>query len=151
MLGSSTKTECRRSPLLREREAGVMCSATQCGLRVRRSKADNVDRLGRRSAIGPGKPYWKRPEGSTGAMISLAGRGPAGVGGKGEVGVGTFVDDVAGAVGVGGSFRSGREEKMAAVMAAPDAAEQAAMMANVVFDILAGGSRVLGAKSSESR
>ena len=40
-------------------------------------------------------------------------------------------------VGVGGSFRSGREEYTAAVMAALDAAEQAAMMANVVFDMVA--------------
>lgn len=40
-------------------------------------------------------------------------------------------------MGVGRSFRSGREENTAAVMAAPDAAEQAAMMANVVLDILA--------------
>lgn len=39
-------------------------------------------------------------------------------------------------MGVAGSFRSGREENTAAVMAAPDAAEQAAMMANVVFDML---------------
>ena len=54
------------------------------------------------------------------------------------MGVEVLVGGVGGVVvGVGGSFRSGREENMAAVMAAPDAAEQAAMRANVVFDMVA--------------
>ena len=36
---------------------------------------------------------------------------------------------------VGGTLRSGRDEKIAAVAAAPVAAEMPAMMARVVFDI----------------
>ena len=42
---------------------------------------------------------------------------------------------------VGGSLRSGRDEKMAAVAAAPVAAEMPAMRARVVLDILIKGSR----------
>lgn len=48
--------------------------------------------FGRRSLIGPGKPYWNTPVGLTGAMISLRrgiGRG-AGAGGEGDTGVETF-------------------------------------------------------------
>ena len=37
---------------------------------------------------------------------------------------------------VGGSWRSGRDEKIAAVAAAPVAAEIPAMMASVVLDIM---------------
>lgn len=121
--------------MLRDSEAGVMCSATHDGLRVRRSKAETVERVGRKSAMGPGKPYWNRPEGSTGGMIALGGRTPTGAGGKGDVGVGRSrlgTVEVDGGEGV----RPGREENRAAVIAAPDAAEQAAMIAMVVFDMM---------------
>lgn len=67
-MDSSSKKELPfRSPSLMERDSGVMCSATQDGLRVRRSKALERGRVLISSAIGPGKPYWKRPTGSTGA------------------------------------------------------------------------------------
>lgn len=88
MEGSSTKTECLRSPLDEEREAGVMCSATQEGLRRRRSKEETRAWRVARSAMGPGKPYWKRPAGSTGEIISFAGNAPG-------IGAGTEVVDVA--------------------------------------------------------
>lgn len=45
-----------------------------------------MERFGRRSLIGPGKPYWKTPVGFTGGMISLrkgVGRG-AGTGSGGD-------------------------------------------------------------------
>ena len=71
MDSSSTKYECFRSALLADRDAGVMCSATHCGFRVRRSKAEVVERVGWRSDTGPGKPYWNRPLGSTGGTMSL--------------------------------------------------------------------------------
>lgn len=58
--------------------------------------------------------------------MSLRGLGYAGMG---VVGVGVLV------VAVGSVLRSDREEKIAAVAAAPVAAEMPAMMANVVFDI----------------
>lgn len=69
-----------------------MCSATQCGFLVRRSNDDVVERFGRRSLIGPGKPYWKTPVGFTGGVISLrngVGSG-AGFGGGGDVEVATL-------------------------------------------------------------
>lgn len=52
-------------------EAGVICSATHEGFRSLRSKEDINAFLVARSATGPGNPYWKRPAGSTGAIISL--------------------------------------------------------------------------------
>ena len=112
-----------------------MCSATQAGLRVLRSKAEMVERVGRRSDIGPGKPYWKRPEGFTGLIRSFLddwiGTGVAGD--VGVVGVGTLL------VGLGGTavtLQSRRDDKNAAEAAAPAAAETPAMIATVVFDIL---------------
>jgi hypothetical protein len=57
-----------------------MCSATQVGLRVRRSKALVRGALVRRSAMGPGNPYWKRPVGSTGEGIDGAREGEDGYG-----------------------------------------------------------------------
>ena len=68
MVVSSVKMLCFLSAWLEAREAGVMCSATQCGLRVRRSKEEVREGAGRRSEIGPGKPYLKRPLGSTGGV-----------------------------------------------------------------------------------
>ena len=64
-----------------------MCSATQCGFRVRRSKEDVREAAGRRSATGPGKPYWKIPLGSTGLWAAMAGCVILGTGGRG-VGLG---------------------------------------------------------------
>lgn len=133
MVPSSTKTECLRSALLAEREAGVMCSATHIGLRVRRSKEEVVERVEWRSLMGPGKPYWKRPLGFTGGTRFLRGYGWAGMGADGEVVVGRFAV-VGTATGV--VLRSGREEYSAAVAAAPVAAEMPAMTAKVVFDMM---------------
>lgn len=112
-----------------------MCSATQYGFLVRRSKAEVVETLGRRSLIGPGKPYWKTPVGFTGGTISFrsgVGRG-VGTGGEGDAGVGTVrVERVA----VGDSLCWDRNVRIAAVAAEPAAAETAAMMAKLVFDML---------------
>lgn len=73
------KTLCLRSALCVLRDWGVMCSATQKGFRVRRSKEEVRLAAGRRSAMGPGKPYWKRPLGSTGAgaraLVMVGGEG----------------------------------------------------------------------------
>lgn len=49
-----------------------MCSATQTGLRRRRSKEDTREARVARSATGPGNPYWKSPAGSTGASRASA-------------------------------------------------------------------------------
>lgn len=84
--------------------------------------------------MGPGKPYWKRPAGSTGGMMALEGKGDAGCGGEGVVGVGgptTVVD------GDAETLRS-REEKRAAAAAAPVSADTPATTAKVVFDIWTG-------------
>jgi hypothetical protein len=51
----------------------VMCSTTHAGFRVRLSKLEVREDVGRKSAIGPGKPYWKRPFGSTGGCRVLRG------------------------------------------------------------------------------
>ena len=67
-----------------------MCSATQFGLRVWRLNEEVVLRVAFRSLMGPGKPYWKRPLGLTGGIISLSAKGrdpAAGAGGPVEVGV----------------------------------------------------------------
>ena len=42
-------------------------------MRVRRSKEDVRELADRRSATGPGKPYWKRPFGSTGGVMAVMG------------------------------------------------------------------------------
>lgn len=110
-----------------------MCSATQCGLRVRLSKEDVNDGAGRRSLIGPGKPYWKTPEGSTGEMRAGIGLGiGAGIGAGGPVvvEVTVVVEVVVG--GIAGAVL--RDEKKAAVQAAPVAAP--AMTATVILDML---------------
>ena len=67
-----------------------MCSATQEGLRSRRSKEETSAFRVARSATGPGNPYWKSPAGSTGGRIFCAGVGIAPV-----TGAGTEVVDVA--------------------------------------------------------
>ena len=87
-----------------------------------------------RSLTGPGKPYWKRPHGSTGAKISFAVRiGPPGRGIGGDVVVGWSV--VVGVVMLV-TFRAVEVEYIAAVAAAPTAAPAAAIRANVVFDMM---------------
>ena len=68
-----------------------MCSATQCGFRLARSKEDVRDGAARRSATGPGKPYWNTPEGSTGGTAGTFGSSlRIGTGGGGVVRVGSF-------------------------------------------------------------
>lgn len=94
-----------------------------------------MERPGRRSFTGPGNPYWRIPAGLTGGRVPLAGsgEGPAGTGGKGDV-----LEDISIEAELGDStgLRSGFEEKNAAVAAAPVAAEAAAMIAIVAFDIV---------------
>jgi len=112
-----------------------MCSATQLGLRRRRSKEEMRECRVARSATGPGNPYWKRPAGSTGGVISLVvGRGMApgtGAGTDDVVEVAeTEVDEAAAWI-----FFSERVEYIAAVTPAPVAALTAAISARVVFDI----------------
>jgi len=102
--------------------------------------------------MGPGKPYWKRPEGSTGALLGVlegvegelsktceAGTGT--VTGE-EVRRGARVEDGAIGAAVDSSFfllllslPSPRREYMAAVAAAPAPALTAAMTARVALDI----------------
>ena len=111
-----------------------MCSATQRGLRVRRSKAEVVLSVGWRSFIGPGNPYWKRPLGWTGGTISL----------EGWIGEGTGAEVVLDGPGgyeveVGVGLRSLREEKMEAETAAPVAADRPAIIAKVVLDMETAG------------
>jgi len=111
-----------------------MCSATQEGLRRRRSKEEMSAGRVARSATGPGKPYWKSPAGSTGGIMSFAdrGRGPG-------TGAGTEVVEVADTAVLdcaACNFFSERVEYIAAVMPAPVAALTAAIIANVVFDIV---------------
>ena len=114
-----------------------MCSATQEGLRSLRSKEEIRACRVARSATGPGNPYWKSPAGSTGGMISLAGRGRT-LG----IGAGTDVVDVADTdveEATAWAFFSERVEYIAAVTPAPVAADTAAMIARVAFDILQEG------------
>ena len=113
-----------------------MCSATQEGLRSLRSKEETSACRVARSATGPGNPYWKSPAGSTGGRIFCVGieRAPG-------IGAGTEVVDVAETAvddATACAFFSERVEYMAAVTPAPVAAETAAMIAIVVFDILEG-------------
>ena len=68
-----------------------MCSATQCGLRRARSKQEVREAAARRSATGPGKPYWNTPEGSTGGTAGTLGSSRRiGRGGGGVVRVGSL-------------------------------------------------------------
>lgn len=66
-----------------------MCSATQLGLRVVRLYEEVREEALRRSETGPGKPYWNRPDGSTGAAAAraLGSIAPMGTGAGGEGGV----------------------------------------------------------------
>jgi hypothetical protein len=118
-----------------------MCSATQCGLRVWRLKEERWDGVVERSEMGPGKPYWRMPEGETGETVAGVG-GLPGTGESGEVlvgavvvGLGVVVEDL------GCCFGLEEEEKMAAVTAEPANAEAAAMRARVVLDMANGTGR----------
>lgn len=113
-----------------------MCSATQEGLRSRRSKDETSAFRVARSAIGPGKPYWKSPAGSTGGMISLPAIGRlVGTGAGREV---VEVADIEVEDFAAWIFFSERVEYIAAVRPAPVAALTAAMIAIVVFDMVGG-------------
>jgi hypothetical protein len=115
-----------------------MCSATQEGLRSRRSKEDTSALRVARSATGPGKPYWKRPVGSTGGIISLADMGSVDGTEAGTLVVDFGAADVADvADATVCSFFSDLVEYMAAVTPAPVAALTAAIIASVVLDIVA--------------
>lgn len=81
--------------------------------------------------MGPGKPYWKRPEGSTAGTSSFSGRAEPGIGGEGDVRVGVFGV----AVGIAEGLRS-REEMNTEVAATPAAADKPATMAKVVLDMV---------------
>ena len=77
-----------------------MCSATQCGFLLARSKEDVREAAARRSATGPGKPYWKTPAGSTGGTAGTLGSSlRMGTGGGGVVLDGSIVVDM-GVVGI---------------------------------------------------
>lgn len=115
-----------------------MCSATHEGLRRRRSKEETRELRVARSATGPGKPYWKRPAGSTG------GRAVVGKGTLPGTGAGRFVVEVAEMEvedATAWIFFSERVEYIAAVTPAPVAALTAAMIARVVFDMVVEGAR----------
>jgi hypothetical protein len=117
----------------------VICSATQEGLRNLRSKEEIRACRVARSDTGPGNPYWNNPAGSTGGIISLAG-----IGTVFGIGAGTDVVDVADTdveedMAWAWAFFSERVEYIAAVTPAPVAADTAAMIAIVAFDILERG------------
>ena len=116
------------------RDSGVICSATQDGLRNLLSKEDIRALRVAKSATGPGNPYWKSPAGSTGGMIAVAGRGRAPGYGAGTEVVDDAVTEVEDAIAC--TFFSERVEYIAAVTPAPVAALTAAMIAKVVLDIL---------------
>jgi hypothetical protein len=118
-----------------------MCSATQCGLRVWRLKEERWDGVAERSEIGPGKPYWRMPEGETGE-IGVGVGGLPGTGEGGEVLIGAVVVGLGVVVeGLGCCFGLEEEDKMAAVTAEPAKAEAAAMSARVVLDMADGTGR----------
>ena len=86
--------------------------------------------------MGPGKPYWRMPEGETGEMVAGLGGLPGEVlAGAVVVGLGVVVE------GLGCCFDLEEEEKMAAVTAEPANAEAAAMRARVVLDMMDGTGR----------
>lgn len=110
-----------------------MCSATHVGILSRLSWEETREWRVARSLMGPGKPYWKRPAGSTKGFST--GRGTA-------TGAGTEVVDVAETLveeAAACTFVSARLDNIAAVTLAPVAALTAAIIANVAFDILARG------------
>jgi hypothetical protein len=111
-----------------------MCSATQLGLRVVRLYEEVREEALRRSDTGPGKPYWKSPEGSTGARAAAALGSivpiAMGEGGRGAVFQGTaMVGDVAVTACAGSCCLLA--PKNTAVVAAPTAAEAPATAARV--------------------
>ena len=96
----------------------------------------------RRSEMGPGKPYWKRPEGSTGAAAARALESIAPIGTGVAWGdsafAGTAVVGVVAVTACEGSCRL-LMPKMAAVVAAPTAADAPATAARVNLLIVSGG------------
>ena len=101
----------------------------------------------RRSLTGPGKPYWKIPDGSTGGimgpgMVGSSWRTPAS-GRSTPVRVALGIVVVVGVVVVVASFGvcllDPPNPYIAAVVAAPTAADAPATMASVNFDMLLAG------------
>ncbi len=118
----------------------MMCSATQCGFRRARSKQEVREAAARRSETGPGKPYWKTPDGSTGGMAGTLGSSRRmGMGGGGVVRLGSLeiVVVVVEIVCVSWLLLP-LMLYSAAVVAAPAAADAPAMRARVNLDMLAG-------------
>lgn len=96
-----------------------------------------------RSLTGPGKPYWKRPAGSTGAKTCIG--GPARICGTGAGAEVVEGAEIAGDDAITGTFRSFLKEYIvAAVAAAPAVALTAAMTAIVVLDMAATGTDQAG-------
>jgi hypothetical protein len=89
--------------------------------------------VGRRSEIGPGKPYWNNPFGSTGATDGIGEVLGRGIGAEDDRVVGDGGVDLRVGVGLGVDRD---EEKITAVRAAPAAALDAAIIARVALAIL---------------
>ena len=87
-----------------------------------------------RSVTGPGKPYWKRPAGSTGGGSAEGASGRLRGAGAGIDAVGVADTDVVEATAL--TLFSVLEDNIAAVTAAPVAALTAAIMAIVVLDMM---------------
>lgn len=109
-------------------------------------KEDRCEGVERVSAIGPGKPYRSIPAGSTGdttagradcvGAITGTGLGTAtGAGGAGTGTMGFGAASFTGAVGNGTGVLFDGREKIRALSDAPAAADVAATMARVVFDM----------------
>lgn len=124
----------------------MKCSATQCGFRVNRLKEDRCEGVDRVSAIGPGKPYRRIPAGSTGETTAgradcvgaITGTGLGTATGTGGAATGTRGAGAASFTGDGGDREGallGGREKIRALSDAPAAADVAATMARVVFDM----------------
>lgn len=134
---SSTNCECLLSPPCISSDAGVKCSATQCGFRVLLSYDEIKAGAFFKSLMGPGKPYEKSPPGSTGLTASFAAF-PYGIGAGG----GGDDDDLEGVVlcvvvveivVTDCGCVSLRSAKAAA---APTAADAPATIAMVIFDMV---------------
>ena len=106
---------------------------------MRRSKDEMSAGVARMSDTGPGKPYWKRPEGLTGGIKPFVGfKGEPGRGEPADsTGVALSTDDVDGCGEAMDVVELGlwRKENHAADAAAPEAALAAAIKAKVAFDM----------------
>lgn len=89
-----------------------------------------------RSETGPGKPYWRMPDGETGETVAGVRAVPrTGEGGEvlvGFAGIAVVIEAFA------CCFGFVEEEKIAAVTAEPAKADAAAMRASVVLDMVDG-------------